>query len=231
MICIFKNHLNSSMMSIMNFLINSFVMIIILFCLFSKKTITQSSTKKKIIISWRTIMHDFWKISMNSSHYKTFINFRCHKKNDRFRSYNVLFNHKIFFCFSYSKGIRIKTISFKKTCTKTFTTSNYRIFKLNLAINANKIRKTVIVKIIIQIDSFNWCCWLSHITIFILHFSNSSCLFVLYLNIYWHFSIWCSLNSQRSIIVQKLKSCLCYLICCFMKFRKFFSYGWPLRSL
>ena len=147
--CIFKNHLNSSMMSMMNFLINSFVMIHISFHLFSKKIITQSSTKKKIMISQQITMHDSWKFSVNSNLCKTLINFRCHKRNDYFKSYNILFNHKIFFCFSYSKNIRIKIISFKKTCTKTFTTSNCRIFKLNLTMSVNRIHKTMIVKIIV----------------------------------------------------------------------------------
>ena len=183
------------------------------------------------MISRRTIMHDFWKISMNSSRRKTSVNFRCHKKNNRFKPYNVLFNHKIFFCFSHPKDIRIKTTSFKKTCTKTFTAFNCKVFKLNLTINVNKIRRTMIAKMIIQIDNFNQCYWLSHTIISVLHFNNSSCLFVLYLNIHWHFNIWRPLDFQRSIIFQKLKSCLCCLICCFMKFRKFFSYKWPLRSL
>ena len=231
MMCIFRNHLNSSMMSMMNFLISSSVAAIISFCLFSGKTITQSSMKKKMMIPRRMTMHGFWKISMNPNRRKTFINFRCHKRNDHLKSYSVLFNHKIFFCFSHSKGIRIKTISSKKTCTKAFTTSNCRIFKLNLAISVNRIRKTVIAKMIIYMNSFDWCCWLSHIIILALHFSNSSCLFVLYLNIHWYFNIWCSLDFQWSIIVQKLKSCLCYLICCVMKFQKFFSYEWPLKSL
>ena len=176
-------------------------------------------------------MHDFWKISMNSNRRKTSVNFCCHKRNDCFRPYNVLFNHKIFFCFSYSKNICIKIILFKKTCTKTFTTSNYRIFKLNLTISVNKIHRTVIVKMIIYVNNFDWCCWLLYIIIFILYFNNSSCLFVLYLNIHWHFNTWCSLNFQWSIIVQKLKFCLCCLICYVMKFQKFFLYEWPLKSL
>ena len=219
------------MILMMNFLINSFMTAIILFCLFSGKIITQSLTKKKMMILRRTTMHGFWRISMNSSHRKTSVNFRCHKRNNHFKSYSVLFNRKIFFCFSYSEGIRIKTISFKKTCIKTFTTSNCRIFKLNLTINVNRIRRTVIVKMIAYVNNSDQCCWLSHITIFALHFSNSSCLFVLYLNIHWHFNIWCPLDSRWSTIVQKLKSCLCCLICYVMKFWKSFSYEWPLRSL
>ena len=183
------------------------------------------------MISRRTTMHGFWGISVNPSRRKTSVNFRCHKRNDRFRPYNALFNRKIFFCFSYLKDIRIKTTSFKKTCTKAFTASNCRVSKLNLAISVNKIRRTVIAKVVTRVNSSDQCCWLSHITILALHFSNSPCLFVLYLNTHWHSNTWCPLDSQWSTTVQELKSCLCCLICCAMESRKSFSYGWPLRSL
>ena len=142
-----------------------------------------------------------------------------------------MFNHKIFFCFSYSKNIRMKIISFKKTCTKTFIASSCRISKLNLTKSVNKIRKTAIINIITQMNNSNQCCWLSHIIILVLHFSNSSCLLVLYLNIHWQPSIWCSLNFWRSTAVQELKFCLCCLICCFMEFQKSFLYKWFLKSL
>ena len=138
---------------------------------------------------------------------------------------------KFFFCFSYLKNIRMKTISFKKTCIKTFIAFNCRISKLNLTRNANKIHKTAIINVIAWMNSSDQYCWLLYITIFVLHFNNSSCLFVLYLNIHWHFNIWCSLNFRRSIAVQKLKFCLCCLICCFMEFQKFFLYKWLLRFL
>ena len=142
-----------------------------------------------------------------------------------------MFNYKIFFCFSYSKNIRMKIILFKKTCMKTFITSNCRISRLNLTKSASKIHKTTIINIITWMNSFDQCCWLLHTIILALHFNNSSCLSVLYLNIHWQPSIWCSLNFQRSIVVQKLKSCLCGLICYFMKFWKFFSYEWSLKFL
>ena len=141
-----------------------------------------------------------------------------------------MFNYKIFFCFSYLKSIHMKTILFKKTCIKTFITSNYRILKLNLTKNANRIHKTTIINIIVWMNNSDQCCWLSH-TIILLHFNNSSCLSVLYLNTHWQLNIWCPLDFQRSTAVQELKFCLCCLIYCFMKFWKSFSYKWSLKSL